>query len=121
MADRVEFAGFIEHPLEFMAKGDVFVLPSLWEGFGYVLAEASLSKKPIVAFNLSSNPELVIHKRTGFLVAPNEIGEFADAIEKLHRNPDLIQQMGENGMAHIKANFDQKKNLKKIETYLVNG
>lgn len=121
VADRVEFAGFIEHPLEFMAKGDVFVLPSLWEGFGYVLAEASLSKKPIVAFNLSSNPELVIHKRTGFLVAPNEIGEFADAIEKLHRNPDLIQQMGENGMAHIKANFDQKKNLKKIETYLVNG
>ena len=47
-------------------SSDVFLLPSLWEGFGYVIVEASLSELPIVAFDISSNSE-VINESTGFL------------------------------------------------------
>ncbi|MEM1259929.1 MAG: glycosyltransferase [Bacteroidota bacterium] len=117
----IELLGFIEHPIDFISKGDVFVLPSLWEGFGYVLAEAALCKKPIVAFNISSNPELVIHEETGLLVEPNNVSHFADAVEKLYRNPKLCQQMGKQGSVHVKTNFDKDKNLKEIETYLLHG
>jgi glycosyltransferase involved in cell wall biosynthesis len=119
--DVVELAGFIESPFDFMKKGDVFVLPSLWEGFGYVLAEAAISKKPIIAFNTSSNPELVINGETGLLVAQNNLKGFANAVEKLYRNSKMVMAMGERGAQHIKSNFDKKINLKKIETYLVNG
>ncbi len=119
--DRVELAGFIEHPFDFISKGDVFVLPSLWEGFGYVLAEAALCKKPIVAFDVSSNPELVIHGKTGFLVKMNDLNDFADAVEKLYHNPSLSNQMAEKGLAHITQNFDRNKNLKEIEAYLLHG
>jgi len=119
--DVVELEGFVEQPLSFMAKGDVFLLPSLWEGFGYVLAEAAVCKKPIIAFDLSSNPELVINGKTGFLTQPENINEFADAVEKLYNDPTLLQQMGENGNQHIQSNFDKTKNLKAIEAYLVNG
>jgi len=119
--DMVELAGFIEHPIDFISKGDVFMLSSLWEGFGYVLAEAALCKKPIVAFNVSSNPELVIDSETGFLVERNNVPDFANAIEKLYRNPELSQQMGEKGFEHVSTNFDKNQNLKEIEAYLLNG
>lgn len=119
--NNVELVGFIKRPLEFISKGDVFVLPSLWEGFGYVLAEAALCKKPIVAFDVSSNPELVIQGKTGYLVPINHLIDFADAIEKLYHNTDLANEMGEQGAQHVTQNFDKNKNLKKIESYLING
>lgn len=121
VGDQVELAGFVERPLEFISKGHVFVLPSLWEGFGYVLAEAALCKIPIVAFDLSSNPELVVNGKTGYLIKSKKVNDFADAIEELYRNPSRIQQMGEQGYVHVKANFDKKNNLKEVEDYLVNG
>ena len=121
VGDGVELVGFIENPIDFISGGDVFALPSLWEGFGYVLAEAALCKKPIVAFDVSSNPELVINGQTGFLVEQDNITSFADAVEQLYHNPELSKQMGAQGAAHVKTNFDKSKNLKEIETYLVNG
>ena len=121
MQEFIEFAGFIEHPLAFMAKGDIFVLHSLWEGFGYVLAEASISKKPIVAFDISSNPELVIDGKTGFLVAPNNIETFADAIEKLYRDERLREKMGANGSQYASNHFSKEDNLEKIKNYLIYG
>lgn len=121
LEDRVKLEGFIDKPLEFISKGDIFVLSSLWEGFGYVLAEAAACKKPIIAFNTSSNPELVIDEKTGFLVAINNIKEFADAVERLYHDLKRIKEMGENGQRHVKENFDEQKNLQKIEAYLVHG
>lgn len=121
VSDSVELEGFIEEPLEFMAKGTLFVLPSLWEGFGYVLAEAALQKKAIIAFDLSSNPELVLQNKTGILVEPNNIHAFADAVEKLYNDPALSKKMGQAGYQHVLTHFDKKENIKKIESYLVNG
>lgn len=119
--DVVELKGFVQNPLEFMRRGDVFVLPSLWEGFGYVLAEAALCQKPIVAFDLSSNPELVVHKKTGILVKPDNLPEFADAIVWLHQNPKALKDLGKQGFEHVQRHFDKKKKLQEIEEYLLDG
>jgi len=35
-----------------MQSLDIFLLPSLWEGFGYVMTEAMVCRKPVIAFNL---------------------------------------------------------------------
>ncbi len=115
----VRLCGFIEDPIDFIQKADVFVLPSLWEGFGYVLAEAAFCQKPVVAFNVSSNPEVVVHKKTGFLVPPNDIEAFAKAVEELYHNPKKAKKMGESGLAHVKEHFDKEKQLLKIEAYLL--
>lgn len=117
----VTLEGFIEKPLEFMQKGDVFVLPSLWEGFGYVLAEAALCKKPIIAFDLSSNPELVIDNKSGFLVPLNDVEAFAEKVQTLYEHPEMVTLMGQAGYDHISQNFDKKKQIEKIESYLIDG
>lgn len=115
----IELLGFMEKPLAFLQACDVFVLPSLWEGFGYVLAEAALCKKPIVAFDVSSNPELVRHGHTGYLVPIDDVKAFADKIELLYNNKDLRKELGRAGHDHITKHFETSKQLEHIKTYLL--
>lgn len=119
VTNEVELPGFIKEPLSFINKADVFLLPSFWEGFGYVLAEAALCKKPIIAFSLSSNPELILDKQSGYLSKVGDVTEFSDKIESLYNNKDLREQMGLTGFKHIIQNFDKKIQLQKIEDYLI--
>ena len=60
--------GFVEDMGNFMHNLDIFVLTSSWEGFGYVIVEAMAASKPVVAYNISSNPEIIRENQTGFLV-----------------------------------------------------
>tara|TARA_R110002051_G_scaffold34256_5_gene76414 strand:+ start:30342 stop:31409 length:1068 start_codon:yes stop_codon:yes gene_type:complete len=119
VTNEIELPGFINEPLQFINKADVFVLPSFWEGFGYVLAEAALCKKPVVAFNISSNPELILNNKSGYLTEIGDVAKFSDKIETLYNNKDLRRQMGLTGFEHIIQNFDKKIQLQKIEDYII--
>lgn len=67
MRDRVEFCGFMPDLAPFWRRIQLFVLPSLWEGFGNVIIEAMLARKPVFAFAVSNIPELVTDGVTGRL------------------------------------------------------
>ncbi len=56
---KVVFCGFMKDLSSFWRDIDVFVLTSLWEGFGNVIIEAGLAQKPVFAFAVSNLPELV--------------------------------------------------------------
>lgn len=116
----VELYGFVEKPIDFIAQGHIFLLPSLWEGFGYVLAEASLCKKPCIAFNLSSNPEIVMHDVSGILTKPNDLEEFTSAIEYFYNNREKLEEMGSAGRKFISDNFEESIKWKEVEEYLMN-
>ena len=98
-------------------SADIFLLPSLWEGFGYVIAEASLSCLPVIAFDISSNAE-IIDKSTGFLTEPHKVKPFCDKIEYLYLNPKERIAIGKAGQEFIRKNFDSKLVFKSIEAYL---
>lgn len=119
VADVVSLKGFITNTIDFITQADIFVLPSLWEGFGYVLAEAALCQKPTIAFNLSSNPELVIHEKTGYLVPVNDTKVFLDKVNHLYKHPNKRREMGRAAAARTRLHFDQKQQLQKLENYLV--
>lgn len=116
--DIITLHGFIQEPYPFLAGGDIFVLPSLWEGFGYVLVEAASLGLPIVAFDSSSNPEIVPEDQAGFLTPVNDVEAFADAVEKLIEDPDLRIRFGKYGREFARQHFDLEKNLLEIESYL---
>lgn len=85
---------------------DIFVLPSLTEGFPVVLLEACAQKKPIVATSVGGNPEIVIHNETGFLVEnPKNYKMLAQYIEDLVLNSSLRIMMGDRGYNQVKKNF----------------
>ncbi|PLX82021.1 MAG: glycosyltransferase family 1 protein, partial [Desulfuromonas sp.] len=97
VAASIEFLGFVEDMSGFLSQIDVFLLSSLWEGFGYVLTEAMACARPIVAFDHSSNPEVVVQGETGLLTDPGDVEAFCDAVAHLASHPELRGQMGAAG------------------------
>jgi glycosyltransferase involved in cell wall biosynthesis len=81
---------------------DVFCLPTVQEGFGIVFLEAMAHGKPIVACRAGATPEVVQH---GILVKPDDSGEIANAIERLHKDVALRGELGAAGLQHVRK-FD---------------
>ena len=117
--DKIVFTGFIENIDNFMESIDIYILPSLWEGFGYVLVEAMLHKKPVIAFNLSSNPEIIEDKKTGFLTEPNNLEEITNKIKLLATNQELREKMGIDGEKRVKTLFTIERVVEEIEKTVV--
>lgn len=117
VADNIIFAGFISNVKDLLLSCDIFILPSLWEGFGYVLAEASLCRKPIIAFNISSIPEVVIDGKSGFLIE-NSVYECVEKVLILKNDQDLRERMGNFGFNHIASTFDKNKIMEEVEEYI---
>lgn len=67
LGDRAVFPGFVDDLSPFWRDIDLFVLTSLWEGFGMVLIEAMLARRPVFAFAVSNIPELVFEDGAGVI------------------------------------------------------
>ncbi|MDR0437556.1 MAG: glycosyltransferase family 4 protein [Bacteroidales bacterium] len=118
ISEMVDFSGFVENSKRFLQAIDIFVLPSRWEGFGYVIAEAMASSKPVVAFDISSNSELIEHEQTGILVPFPDVDLLADAIEKLANDPILRECFGKRGKEIVAEKFCFEQNENKLIEFL---
>ncbi len=119
LENEVKLLGFVENMDQFMQSIDIFLLSSAWEGFGFVIVEAMAHKKPVIAFDISSNPEIIANHETGFLIPFADTLQFADCIEKIISDPKMRMEMGENGYQRAKALFDTDKQMAAFETYLL--
>ncbi|TFH27074.1 MAG: glycosyltransferase [Bacteroidia bacterium] len=115
----VEFLGFVDNMPSFYNSIDIFILPSQFEGFGYVLIEAMASGKPVVAFDVKSSGEIVDHGKTGYLVPLNRVRDMADRVMELADDKVLRERMGENGSARVKDLFFFEKNMKEVTALLL--
>lgn len=82
VADKIIFTGAKRHeeiPL-WMNMADCLILPSLHEGFGCVLLEASACKCPIIATRVGGIPDIINHGENGILVEPKDAKGLADAM-----------------------------------------
>jgi glycosyltransferase involved in cell wall biosynthesis len=112
LRDRIEFHGFLRRSeLDVLYRGSsIFVLPSLSEGYGMVLAEALCFGLPIVATRAGAIPELVDDGVNAFLVEPGDSIALAAAIRKLATDPELRLKMS-------KANLERAKTIPRWEDY----
>ena len=83
--ERVEFLGFLANPFPEIRVADIFVLPSRWEGFGIVAAEAAALGVPVIASNTGGLAELVPSIVPGLLVEAESAAALTCAIEALDR------------------------------------
>ncbi|MBI5796265.1 MAG: glycosyltransferase family 4 protein [Planctomycetes bacterium] len=112
---QVLFLGMRSDVPEIISCGDLFVLPSVNEGFGVVLLEAMVMKCPIVATNVGGVPEVVLDGETGILVPSGDPVQLAEGIVRLLRDRALAAQMAESGYQRLKTCFDIRETVAKTE------
>lgn len=112
--DRVEFLGFVDQMPAFFQSLDIFLLPSLYEGFGYVIAEAMASSKPVVAFDIKSSAEIIDDGVTGYLTPRKDPLEMSLRVKELASSRDLREEMGKKGRARVEAMFSFEKSQEQI-------
>ena len=93
--------GFVneEEKWKLLKNTDVFIFPTLYEGFGLPILEAQSANVPVVASNNSSIPEVT--NGSVLLVNPNNAEEIADAIYKLISDESLRNAIIEKGKKNI--------------------
>jgi glycosyltransferase involved in cell wall biosynthesis len=103
LQNSISFAGKVtnEQIPKYMAQADVFVLPSLSEGFGIVVVEAMASGLPIVTTNVRGLPELVKNGENGFIAKPKDPKDLAEKIMLILENKDLRETIAKTNI--IKA------------------
>ncbi|MEV0231181.1 glycosyltransferase [Nonomuraea sp. NPDC050786] len=88
----------------FLARADVVVLPSLWEGMSNAVMEAMAMGRPIVATAVGGTPELLEDR--GVLVPARDAGALADGIARVVDDPDLAAALGRAARAWARKNLD---------------
>ena len=103
LTDRVYFPGFIpEEDLPTLySLADVFVFPSLYEGFGLPPLEAMACGTPVVASDVASLPEMI--EEAGILVPPDDVEALASAIELLLEDEDLRKDLIAKGLLRARS------------------
>ena len=99
------FLGVREDIADILAAADVVVLPSLSEGFPFVLLEALAMGCPVVASRVNGIPELIEDHKTGFLVSARDSHALVVAIRKVLSDPIAAMRMGAEGRALVRERF----------------
>ena len=96
MADRVLFLGHRGDVTAILSALDLFVQPSLYEGFGMSLLEAMAARLPIVATHVGGIPEVVDDQVAGLLVPPADAAALARAAITLLSDPERARRLGDS-------------------------
>jgi glycosyltransferase involved in cell wall biosynthesis len=103
--DRVILPGYQSNPFKYLSRASLFVLPSLWEGFGYVLVESMVLGLPVISTDVRSGPREILapdtdfrqtastieYAKYGILVPPME-GKMPDSTVPLTPGEDQLRQ-----------------------------
>ena len=103
---------------DYFMKCSALVFPSNAESeaFGLVQLEAMATGKPVINTRLNTGvPEVSVDGETGITVNPNSPQELAQAMRKLHENPELRQRLGRNAQERVKQHFVHSVTIPKIE------
>jgi glycosyltransferase involved in cell wall biosynthesis len=114
-APRVHMLGFQRNVPGLMKALDVFVFPSLFEGFGLVMAEAMAARTAVVGYDASSLPEIAVNGEEALLVPLKDVDALAEAIVRVGTDSDLRARLAAAGQARVRRDFTEAK---MVERYL---
>jgi glycosyltransferase involved in cell wall biosynthesis len=91
------FVGYQRDVAPYYGLFDVLLLPSGNEGTPVVAIESLAAGTPVVATDVGGVPDVVENGRSGFLTRVGDINGIVDALERLARDPDLRDELGQAG------------------------
>jgi glycosyltransferase involved in cell wall biosynthesis len=101
--------------IKLLSNCSCLALPSIFEGFGLVILESFIMKKPVLVPNVKPFDEIVDDGIDGFILPHDDSLAWANKIKVLLKNKDLCKAMGENGRSKYIRKFEFFDSINNIE------
>lgn len=88
---------------------DVLVVPSRAEAFSQVTLEAQSCGLPVVGFDIGGIPDILIHKKTGWISPAYDLIDFSEGIHWILSVEGRAEELGKDGRTHVIENFSSKR------------
>ena len=92
----------LEKLVELMQESDVFVFPSICEGFGLVLIQAMATGMPLITTYNTSGPDFIEEGKDGFLIEAQDVETIKNKVRYFLQNPEEVKRMGQNAILKSK-------------------
>jgi len=123
LSHSVQFLGMLPHEevQRQMEASDIFLSPNVtaWdgnrEGIPNTIKEAMATGLPVVSTYHAGIPELVIDKKTGFLVPEKDVDGLVDRLGYLIAHPELWEKLGSQGREVVEEKFNLFKQISRLE------
>ncbi len=105
---RVDFLGFVsqEEIPRYLHNADIFVRPSLSEGFGISFIEAMAAGLPVITTPVGGIVDFLVDKETGLFAEVKDPKSIADAVTLLIMNPELASKIKYQAFKMVKEKYD---------------
>ena len=112
LQDNVVFLTNINNPIKFFKIADLFILSSLYEGFGNVLVEALSNKCPVITSSCKSGPmEIINNGKYGDYFSPKDYKTLAKKILLHFKYPKKLSNKLQSSSTHLNK-FSLKENVR---------
>lgn len=105
----ITYLGHDKDVKKYLAKYEVYVLPSYREGTPRSTLEAMAMGMPVITADVPGCRETVISEENGLLVPVRNVPQLASAMERFIQNPDLAAQMGAKSLELVQKKFDVRQ------------
>jgi glycosyltransferase involved in cell wall biosynthesis len=117
LGSSVRFLGRVDEAtkLDLLRRADLFLFPSVLEGFGMAAAEALACGIPVIGIRTTSTAEIVRDGESGLLLTdPVDVQGMALAIERLADSRETRRRMGAAGRADVRARFSWTRSAAEV-------
>jgi len=116
LKESVLFLGDILHKdlPKYVACGDIFIRPSLAEGFGIVFLEAMAAGLAVIGTPVGGIPDFLKDGENGLFCEPGNPKDIAQKIELLITDRNLGRRLAENGLRMVKEEYAWDKIITRI-------
>jgi glycosyltransferase involved in cell wall biosynthesis len=112
----ITFTGLRRDIPYLLAAADVFVSPTLQEGFPNAVLEAMAVARPVVVTNVAGNTEAASHEKDALIVPPSDAEAIRQAVLRLHEDAALRERLGAAARATVMERFTTKHFVSRGET-----
>lgn len=118
LQDRIKLLGFKKNPYPYLKLADIFILPSLYEGYGLVLCEAMILNKLIICSDFEAGKEILNNGKYGKLFKNNDCDDLVEKIKECYFNDERIKSI-KSKLKELDWQKSKDKILKKIEQIIL--
>lgn len=110
--------GYISNARTYLPAFDIFILPSLKEGFPWSLIEAMAARLPVIATGVGAVQEIIEDGKNGFIVEPGKPEQIVRRIREILTSNHLQKELAIQAHQAVLFKFDMEKMIKRIESLL---